>query len=152
MNNGFGQISMPGSPFNPNPFASKKTTVTLGGVEYVVQGAPVMCSECEGNTVVKLKATSNSEIGNQQRIVDTDTTPDSFDGDFGTCKCSGCPCKMNLAPKWLNINMQFITGSDKPCVTMDSFAVCFTGPGIIVPIDPNQDMSNFDFQAYLQAF
>ena len=76
-------------------------------IEYVVEGACVKCSQ--GSQPTTLKATTNSRIGKQLRIVDTDTTNDKF-----------------------------VSGNGKPCVTMDSFLVCTVGGGAITPVDSGQ--------------
>lgn len=111
-------------------------------IEYVVETACVNCTK--GSAPTTLKATTNSRIGSELRIVETDTTPTSFAGTFGFCTTLQGPCAMANLPKWFITNADFISGSEIPCVTKESFLVCTAGGGAIMPENDGQSANPFD--------
>ena len=115
-------------------------------IEYVVEGACVKCSQ--GSQTTTLRATTNSRIGKQLRIVDTNTTAECFDGTFGTCsRRKGEPCEMANLPKWFITNDKFVSSSGKPCVTTESFLVCTIGGGAITAVDSGQILDDLPFSS-----
>ena len=73
---------------------------------YVVEGAEVFCNL--GDSTTTMVASGNSRIGSELAILDTDTTPDSFEEDFGHCKALNARCDLALLPKWFNTNTQYL--------------------------------------------
>ena len=117
-----------------------------GASTYIVEGAEVFCTQ--GTCTTNMVASCKCKTGNELAIVDTDTKPgESFEGYFGNCKANNLePCELHkdLLPEWFEVKEDYkIDGGEEPHVTMESFAICIAGPGIIIPLEDGQSKEDF---------
>lgn len=103
----------------------------------IVKGAMLKCDKAKDAAArVKLIVDDKGyDTGLGHKAMDTDTKPENFEGDFGTCTTDDKPCEMlQMAEKWTEIDESqtaYYNGQTMMGLTIDSLLVCTKGGGSI---------------------